>query len=119
MNINQKGLVQNDTPLVHPSSKVMPQSIGEVEGEKVSSRLGDIDCLKNSVIRGERNVEWKNVQPFLTEMGLQLIQDPKKTNLSRNSFKARRKKGSRKLQNLEFNVNYDRSDCSRGKRLLP
>ena len=79
-----------------------------------------MDCpKKKSVIRGESNAEWKNVQPFLTEMGLQLIQEPMKTNLSRKSLKDRRKRASRELQNLELNVKYDRSDCSKGKRLIP
>ena len=62
-------------------------------------------------------MEWRNVQPLLTEMGLQLIQDSKKTNLSMQGLKDRRKLVSRELQKLEFNINYDRSDCCRGKRL--
>ena len=69
--------------------------------------------------RKDSNREGKNIQSLLIEMGLQLIIVPKNINLSRNSSKPRRKKGTRELQNLEFNVNYEGNDCSRRKSPLP
>ena len=50
---------------------------------------------------------------------IQLIPDPMKTNLSTLGLKDRRRRGTTELQNLEFNVNYDRRDCSRGKGPIP
>ena len=79
-----------------------------------------MDCMKEkSIIREESNVDWNKVQPLVTEMGLQLIQQPINSILSRKSINTSRNRIPRELQNLEFNVNYDRSDCSRGKKLLP
>ena len=78
------------------------------------------DIPRNLSERGkDTNGEWENVRSLLTYMGLQLITAPNNIVLSGNSSKNRRKKGIRELHNLEFKVNYDRSDCSRGKSLCP
>ena len=105
-----------DLSLVQSTSKIMPHPDGEVEEEKAKSPLVDDDATRSSpVTRVDSNGEWKNVQPLLTNLGLKLFPTPKEIKLSRNSFKSRRIRGSRELQNLQFNVNYNRSDCSKGK----
>ena len=52
-------------------------------------------------------------------MGVQLVTVQNNINLPGNSSKIGRKKGTRELQNLEFNVNYDCSGCSKGKSHFP
>ena len=119
-NIHQQNLLHNDISLIHPCTKILPQSVDEGEGGKKSCYPRDMDCMKEkSIIREESNVDWNKVQTLLTEMGLQLIQQPINSILSRKSINTTRNRIPRELQNLEFNVNYDRSDCSRGKKLLP
>ena len=119
-NLYQKGLLHTDNPSALPKSKFSPLPVGEVEGGKLNNCIVNVECPNSkAVVTGENNEEWKEVQPLLTEMGLQMIQDSKKTNLARNGTNVRRKRVSREVQNLDFNVNYDRCDCSRGKRLLP
>ena len=104
---NRQDSVHFDLPSLHTSRMNMPQLDGEVEEGKNNNPLVDI------------NGEWKNVQPLLTDMGLQLIPAPKEKILPRNNFKPRRKRGTRELQNLEFKVNYNRNDCSKGKSSHP
>ena len=103
-------------PMVHPSSEVLPQLDIEGEVEKANTPIVDADGTRNlSVPKVERIGEWKNLQPLITDLGLQLIPVPKDFILPKNRFKPRRKRGTRELKNLEFKVNYDRSDCSKGK----
>ena len=61
-----------------------------------------------------RSLDWKNAQVLLTQMGIQLIHDTKETKKGGIFNKTRGKKGSRELQNLRFNVNYEGSSSSKG-----
>ena len=96
--------MNNDTPLDLP----MPQLDERFEEDKASSPLVVAVSPKNlTVISKDTSGEWKNVQSLLTKMGLELFSAPNNINLARNSSKPRRKKGTREVQNLEFNVNYE------------
>ena len=55
----QQGLVNKD------SGKMIPQPVGEMEGNKDSSCMEANDCTRNLlVIRGENIGDWRDVQPF-------------------------------------------------------
>ena len=64
-------------------------------------------------------VEWKKVEAILSQMGLQIIPSSNKEFSEGSMAIASRKKGSRELQNLKFNVNYDRAGCNRGTQFSP
>ena len=92
----------------------LPPIEGMEEVRELSGCLEKEVCPPNdSQLKGNRKMEWKKAQALLTQMGIQLIHDTKKTKTEKTITKARRKKGSRELQNLKFNVNYEGS-CSKG-----
>ena len=73
-------------------------------------------CLVNDFLehKGNKKMEWKNAQALLTQMGIQLIHDTKKSKTEAMINKDGRKKANRELQNLSFNVNYEGSSSRRG-----
>ena len=95
-------------------------SLGEGEGIKEGGKLTNgepfQEKFKNSV---RSDVEWKKVEGMLSHLGLQSIQSTNKDFLEGSLGTASRKKGIRELQNLKFNVNYDRGGCSRGTQSSP
>ena len=92
-----------------------PPNNGTLPPSEVNGRLENEDYSPNkSELKGNRTMEWKNVQALLTQMGIQLIHDTKKTKIEGSTTKARRRKGYRELQNLKFNVNYEGSSSCRG-----
>ena len=92
-----------------------PPNNGTLPPSEVNGRLENEDYSPNkSELKGNRTMEWKNVQTLLTQMGIQLIHDTKKTKIEGSTTKARRRKGYRELQNLKFNVNYEGSSSCRG-----
>ena len=63
--------------------------------------------------------EWKQVQDIITQLGLRLIPKKELTSVQGSSNSTGRRKGNRELQNLKFNVNYDRGGCSRDTHTSP
>ena len=110
-----------------PDSNVMPgPSINSFNGnlptpaskENIENGSG---CLEKDFYspnqlehKGNMRMEWKNAQALLTQMGIQLIHDTKKTTTKGMINKARGKKANRELQNLSFNVNFVGSSSRRG-----
>ena len=88
---------------------------GKEEVEKLSGCLEKEACSPNeSQLKGDRRMEWKNAQALLSQMGIKLIHDTKKTKTEEMIGKVRRKNSIWELQNLKFNVTYEGSSCSRG-----
>ena len=92
------------------------QQVREDEEKRVSGN--ELEDARSPIDRGfieDKTVEWKDVQTLLSNMGIQLIRDTSTTNFVRQSSNFKKTRGKRELQSLKFNVNYDRSSCSRGK----
>ena len=93
----------------------VPPATGKEVVEEVTGCLGKDAHSPNELdFKRDRRMEWENAQALLTQMGIQLIHDTKETKKDGMINKARGKKGSRELQNLRFNVNYEGSSSSRG-----
>ena len=59
-------------------------------------------------------VEWGDVQSLLSNMGIQLFRDTSTTSSVGNVTNAKKNRGKRELQSLNFHLNYDRGSCGRG-----
>ena len=115
----QKNRVQEDKcePLQSlPSMNVIPT----VQGEEIQKEGGQLlDDVSSNVESKNGSVEWKKAQHILTQLGLQLVPKSMKDSLGGSSSGANGRKGYKELQNLKFNVNYDRGRCSRGTQSSP
>ena len=80
----------------------------EGEGKKEGGQLPCEDpSHEKPKISASCAVEWKKVEDILSQMGLHLIPSNNKDFSEGSMGTASRKKGSRELQNLKFNVNYE------------
>ena len=95
----------------------MPSQSREAEIERASDNLiRDASSPNEKMSIENKMVEWKKVQALLSNMGLQLIHSNSKTKLEEKSITAKKKRATRELQSLNFNVSYDRGSCSNGKK---
>ena len=90
---------------------------GDMEAERASDSLsGTVRSTQEIRTSENKMVEWKEVQALLSNLGIELIYRNSNTNLEEKTGSVKKKRGTRELQRLNFNVNYDRGSCSRGKK---
>ena len=95
-----------------------PTPVREKEVERVCGKLKEVSSSPK--IKGSfavKQLQWKEVQIFLSNMGIQIIRDNSTNNSEVKSIDDKKKRGCRELQRLKFNVNYDHGSCSRGKNI--
>ena len=119
---NQEAMLQKDNsnpryPVPLNNMPVQLQTV-DTKAEWASDILNGTVRLPQEIRTLENKmVEWKEVQAFLSNLGIQLIHGNSNTNLEEKRSSVKKKKGTRELQRLNFNVNYNRGSCSRGKKL--
>ena len=122
MDNNKKISVQkvSGEPLQSTPTINVPSPVQEGEEENEGDQLlkDDSPIDKTESLEG-RIVEWEKVQDILTQLGLLLVPENKKTIMEGSINGDRRTKGIRELQNLKFNMNYDRGGCSRDMQSCP
>ena len=120
-NNKQQAMLQEDNSIPKfsgPLNNLLVQvQTGDMEEERASDiSRGTIRSTQEIRTSENKMVEWKEVQALLSNLGIQLIHRNSNTNLEEKTGSVKKKQGTRELQRLNFNVNYDRGSCSRGKK---
>ena len=99
----------------------IPEHLGEIN-QDLTVQGGEIQKEGSQPLNVDSKIgveEWKQVQDILTHLGLRLIPKNEKTHCQGSCNGMGKRKGIRELQNLKFNVNYNRWGCSRGTQSSP